>query len=142
MPKGKVTAPQYLDYALAAASDRLQRRLSAELAKSGVPLEFWRVLNLLANGEGRAMGELADAGLVTLPTATRIIDRMVRDALVYRAPDPGDRRRVLIFISDKGLRAWGEMKASADRCQQAIVGQFGQTWTRELLGKLETLADT
>ncbi len=139
MSKRKHNAAQYLDYMLAAASDHVGRRLAPELERRGVPLECWRILNLLSTGEGWAMGELAEAGLLSLPTATRIVDRMVSDALVYRAPDHEDRRKVLIFISDKGLRVWIEVKRAADRYQEEIVDQFGNVWMRELLQKLGTL---
>lgn len=141
MLERKPAAAQYLDYMLAAASEYIGRSLAPELEKRGVPLECWRVLNLLATGDGWAMGELANAGLLSLPTATRVIDRMVSDALVYRAPDPEDRRRVLIFVSDKGLRVWADVKKSVDRYQKAIVHQYGDAWIRELLNKLSTLID-
>ncbi len=87
------------------------------------------------------MGELAAAGLLSLPTATRIIDRMVSEALVYRAPDPEDRRRVLIFVSDKGVRVWAAVKKSVDRHQRAMADQYGDAWMRELLSKLSMLID-
>ena len=48
------------------------------------------------------MGELADAVLLNHPTLTKMIDRMVSDTLVYRVQDPNDRRKVLMFISDRG----------------------------------------
>lgn len=48
------------------------------------------------------MGELADAVLLNHPTLTKMIDRMVSDALVYRVQDPDDRRKVLMFSSDRG----------------------------------------
>ena len=40
--------------------------------------------------------------LLNHPTLTKMIDRMVSDTLVYRVQDPNDRRKVLMFISDRG----------------------------------------
>lgn len=141
MRERKSHAAQYLDYMLAAASDRIGRQLSTELQRRGVPLECWRVLSLLSTGEGWSMGELAEGALLSLPTATRIIDKMVSDSLVYRAPHEEDRRKVLIFISDKGLRLWKEVKRSADKHQRAIIAQYGDAWMEELLQKLGHLLD-
>ena len=66
---------------------------------------------------------------------------MVSDSLVYRAPHEEDRRKVLIFISDKGLRLWKEVKRSADKHQRAIAAQYGDAWMEELLQKLGHLLE-
>ena len=65
-------------------------------------MEQWRILKVLSDGDGHSMGELADAVLLNHPTLTKMIDRMVSDALVYRVQDPEDRRKVLMFSSDRG----------------------------------------
>jgi DNA-binding MarR family transcriptional regulator len=39
-----------------------------------------------------------------VPDVTRLVDRLVRDALARRASDPHDRRVVLVHITPKGLR--------------------------------------
>jgi len=140
MPENRNHALQDLDYRLALASARLRRDLGAALDRHGVPLEQWRILNLLQDGSGRSMGELAEAALLTLPTATRVIDRMVGEALVYRAPDPGDRRRVLVLLSEKGQAFRDELQQDADRVQAAMFGRHDEDWLRELLAKLENLA--
>lgn len=140
MPDRGNPAGTYLDYALALASERVRRDLLAATARHGVPLEIWHVLALLQDGRGRAMGEVAQAALLSLPTATRIVDRMVSDSLVYRAPDPADRRKVLVLIADRGRVLWRKVKRDADRHQNAMADRFGDEWLRDLIGKLDHLA--
>ena len=137
---GRNQAGGYLDYMLALASERVRRDLSAAMARHGLPLEVWHILTLLQDGQGRAMGEVAEAALLSLPTATRTVDRMVAEALVYRAPDPADRRRVLVLISDKGRGLWRKVKRDADRHQKAMIARYGDDWVRELIDKLDDLA--
>jgi len=48
------------------------------------------------------MGRLAASLHVRMPTATGIIDRLVRDGYVRRAPDPVDRRQVVVQLTAKG----------------------------------------
>ena len=60
-----------------------------------MPVEYWRVLEVLADESGRPMTALAETISMRLPTLSKLIDRMVADALVQRAPDPSDLRRVL-----------------------------------------------
>src|SRR5262249_56971579 len=78
--------------------------LERVLRPKGVPVEYWRVLEVLADENGRSMSSLADAVAMRLPTLSKLIDRMVADALVQRAADPQNLRRVLVYISDPGLQ--------------------------------------
>lgn len=81
---------------------QVSRRLESALAKEGLTVDQWRVLDLVLDGEGHPMSEIAAAIVVPGPTLTKIIDKLVDMALVYRLVDNRDRRRVLAFLSDKG----------------------------------------
>lgn len=129
----------YLDYLLAAASDRIGMRLSQCLRKRGVPVEFWRILSCLQDRQGLTMGDLAEQALLSLPTATRLVDKMVSEALVYRVPSPDDRRKVLVFRSDKGRDLWTQIKADADDLNRQIVETLGEEWVGDLVSKLGRL---
>jgi DNA-binding MarR family transcriptional regulator len=132
---------QNLEYMLALASHRMRHALMAELKSRGIALEHWRVLTFLSDGSGWTMSELADAALLSMPTATRTIDYMVGEALIYRAPHAGDRRKVLVFLSDKGRQLWSEIKESANRCEHAMVEQYGDAWIKELVARLGHLVE-
>lgn len=99
------TGPQRdLVHLLSVAEHRAVRRQTAVLGAEaeGCTIEQWRVLNLLADGHGHTMTEVAEYALLPAPTATKLVDRLVTDNLVYRRPDPGDRRRVLVHAADRG----------------------------------------
>lgn len=130
---------EYLTYLLAQADRQLHRQLEAEFRTEGIPVEQWRVLKVLADGNGRSMRELADAVLLNHPTLTKIIDRMVSSALVYRVPDPADRRKVLIFISDRGRALSRRLGDLASNHQASIVESYGDKETTQLKRLLETL---
>lgn len=96
------TPPRDLVHLLSRAEHLAVRRLSAALEPVGCSLEQWRALAFLSDGAGRTMTELADYALLPAPTATKLIDRMVADTLVYRHPDPADRRKVLVYLTERG----------------------------------------
>jgi hypothetical protein len=73
-------------YLLAQANREINRQFEERLGKEGVPVEQWRILKVLSDANGRSMGEFADAVLLNHPTLTKMIDRMVSDALVHRVP--------------------------------------------------------
>lgn len=78
----------------------------------GVRLDFFvkrgttqtQFLVLMAiHGYGRCtMGTLAKRMQVRMPTATGVINRLVRNGLVRRFPHPADRRQVIVELTAKG----------------------------------------
>lgn len=88
---------------------RVTARLAAALKADGATVDEWRVLSLLGDDAGHAMTEIAEYAMLPAPTLTKIADRLVSAGLVYRRVDEADRRRVLLFCSDRGhasLAAW------------------------------------
>lgn len=128
---------EYLAYLLAQADRQVNRQLDARLRAAGVPVEQWRILKVLSDKNGSSMGDLADAVLMNHPTLTKIIDRMVSDALVYRRPDPQDGRRVLIYLADRGSELIRELDHMAIRHQAEIVRNYGDDQAAQLKRLLE-----
>jgi DNA-binding MarR family transcriptional regulator len=90
--------------ALSRAERELTRRLADVLGQEGATIEEARALALLADGAGHTMGELAAYAVMTAPTLTRLVDRLVADTLAYRKVDDRDRRRVLVYATRQGRR--------------------------------------
>ncbi len=61
------------------------------------------------------MRDLANVVLVDAASLTKVIDRMVVEALVFRAPDPEDRRKVLICLASKGKALYERLKILHER---------------------------
>ncbi|MGW2716566.1 MarR family winged helix-turn-helix transcriptional regulator [Streptomyces sp. NPDC001492] len=91
-----------LAHLLSHAERRLVQRLAGVLAQEGCSVEEWRVLTAVADGQGHPMTEIAEHVLMPAPSLTKLVDRMVAGNLVYRRPDPDDRRRVLLHLTARG----------------------------------------
>ena len=100
---GKRIIDNHLASLMARTGRKVNNRLTAKLRTVGLSLDAWLVLNMLVTEGGRSMGEIAEALVLNLPTATKLIDRMVNDNLVYRNPHHEDRRIIEIFPSDAGV---------------------------------------
>ncbi len=92
----------HLAYIIASVNKQLEDELEDSLRPAGIPIEQLRILEVLQDGAGRSMGDLAAKALIEPTTLTKVIDRMVSDGLAFRAPDVDDRRRVLITIAPAG----------------------------------------
>lgn len=66
------------------------------------------VLGLLVeHAEPHTVRGMAAAVGVQKPVVTRAVDRLERDGLAKRRPDPADRRSVLLVATGHGRRLWG-----------------------------------
>src|ERR1700741_4800271 len=133
---------EHLAYLLAQANREINRQLETRLSQEGVAVEQWRILKVLSDGKGHSMGDLAEAVLLNHPTLTKMIDRMVSEALVYRVQDPDDRRKVLMYSSNRG-RVLNERLNSLAQSQEAQIAEScGDRATAELKRLLENLVDS
>ena len=122
---------EHLAYLLAQANREINRQLDARFRKEGVPVEQWRILKVLSDGKGHSMGELAEAVLINHPTLTKMVDRMVSDSLVYRVQDADDRRKVLMFSSDRGKALTQRLNSLALSQEDHIAESYGNKATAE-----------
>jgi DNA-binding MarR family transcriptional regulator len=118
---------------------KIEQSMEASLKPHGISMEQFRVLRALDEANGLPMGDLAALVFVDSPTLTRIIDRMVASADVFRGPDPEDRRRVLVFISDKGRESLVRIQSIGEEAQRQLVMRLGERDSEHLERILPTL---
>jgi DNA-binding MarR family transcriptional regulator len=100
-------------------------RLAEVLRANGATVEEWRVLSFLSDDAGHTMTEIAEFALLQAPTLTKVVDRMVSANLVLRRPDEVDRRRVLVFPSDRGRQAVQRWSAQVRAELDDLTGVVG-----------------
>ncbi|MCR1785457.1 MarR family transcriptional regulator [Nocardioides carbamazepini] len=119
-------------------ASRLERAIGAALAGTPLKTPHWLVLTALhARPDGQTMTDLAQAVGLPAPTLTRSVDRLVDHALVHRALDGLDRRRVLVQLTDRGRATYDDQCV---RVQDAIAAELTELadWEREALRGLLT----
>lgn len=134
------TSTASLGHLLGRVGHRVNRQITRAL-RGGPTLEQWRVIALLSDGRGRPMSEIAGHAMVPAPTLTKIVDRLVESALVYRRADESDRRRVLVFLSDHGRELYDELAADVERAENDIVDELDQAERAQLVRLLGRLTD-
>ena len=79
---------------------RLLRTYSNQHAKAmGLTRAQWAVLLQLQRNEGLIQADLAGTLDLKPITLTRLIDRLCKNKLVERRPDPNDRRAKFLFLT-------------------------------------------
>ena len=107
--------------------------------ESGLNFIQTKVLMTLAGEREAAPGlkPIAEQLGLSLPSASRAVDGLVKRRLVARTEDPGDRRQRLLTLTDDG-------RALADRIMVARLeglGQFAASLSDEERQRLESALD-
>ena len=111
----------------AAARHLRRRRLSSQ--------QFW-LLVALHEQPGPALHELAQRRLMDPPTASRMVDVLVRRGLVRLEADPGDRRRRSIVLTARGAALVEALHPLALQIREAIEDGFSAAEAETLRGLL------
>jgi DNA-binding MarR family transcriptional regulator len=87
-------------------------RAIGELGAGEVSFPQWRLLMVLGSAPGPLrLHEIARQVSASMPSASRLVDRMKRRGLVASAPDPGDRRGRLISLTERGAQMRDQVTA-------------------------------
>jgi len=117
----------------------MAQQLADELRPSGIGIGQWAVLLFLWAGDGVTQAKLARLVAIEPPTVVRTIDRMVRDGLVERRPDPADGRVSRIHLTPKARSLRDELVPKAiginERNLARLTADEAGT-LRRLLGRL------
>ena len=74
----------------------------------------------------RPPGLVAEALKVRPSTATGVVDRLVKQRLVRRERDAEDRRRVRVFLTERGREVIVEIQARNRLIMWKLFGEFSQ----------------
>lgn len=83
---------------------KLSRELRREAREAGVSPEQVGVLVAIKYEPGIGVRDLAARERVSPPAMSNTVDRLERDGLVLRTPNPHDKRRVGLTLSPEGER--------------------------------------
>lgn len=81
-------------------------------------------LELLVTVESCRMGDLAEYLRIDPSTATRAVQRMIKDNLAERVQHPGDGRIVAIAATERGRRIHGEVNERRRAILFAVMNDF------------------
>src|SRR5207237_5337049 len=128
-PRGKVSrgaAPNALVFSLLETAEAVEARLEAALSPTGLSMAKLAVLHVLVEArEPLPLSDLAERQHCVRSNITQLVDRLEKDGLVRRRPDPDDHRGVLAALPPAGEQAYAKGMAALVEAQQAIVGALG-----------------
>jgi len=119
---------------------RARGRATGALAGSGLTLSQFHLIDPLRAADALTVSELALAAGVAAPTATRMLDALVRDGVVTRRPSEQDRRAVLIALTPDGRAAADEAHRRVEGARAKVRDQLSPREQDEAAALLRRLA--
>ena len=111
------------------------------LSEHGLAFREYSVLRLLqrAPDGGLTPSLLAQRIVCTTGAMTKLVDRLVRNGLVERTPDPEDRRGVLVALTPAGERLATAAADSYRVGRERVLERVDDTTARRIHQSLTTL---
>jgi DNA-binding MarR family transcriptional regulator len=123
-----------------AAVRRARGRAAQESAPGTLSLAQFQLLVAFENERELSVGEIAEAGGVAPPTATRMLVNLERGGIVERTPSQADRRSVTVKLTPRGRRQLTAKRKRIAAKQRAIYESLNTTERRQAEAILHRLA--
>jgi len=115
------------------------RALERRIQRYGLYPGQFPALLALWEREGISQAELCRLVQVEQPTMANTLNRMERDNLIRRESDPQDRRRALVFLTERARALEVEVTAEARGVNTVAVGDLTPEERAELLRLLNKM---
>lgn len=96
-----------------------------------------RCLEIVARGGPLSAGALAEQGGLSTSAVTSVIDRAERLGDLRRVSDPGDRRRVLVEVTEQGRARGREAFSGLQQGTEQLLRRYSPEELRLLAGFVE-----
>ena len=114
-------------------------RLVVRISPRDMSLTAGGTLANLRDRGPRRISALAESEGVAQPSMTELVNRLVRDGLVARAPDPADGRAVTVALTEAGAAAVDRRRRDRDQALAALVAELPAADRRRLDAALPVL---
>jgi DNA-binding MarR family transcriptional regulator len=125
---------------LSRANGRAQAMLTEAFAATGVRGYHFRMLAALDQYGPSSQAELGRATGIDRSDVVAVLDDLTSWGLARRDPDPDDRRRNVVSITEVGLARLDELDAVVAGVQDAVLEPLSPTERKTLLRLLRKLA--
>jgi DNA-binding MarR family transcriptional regulator len=150
MPAPLLTHPRTIDDLFLYRISRLLVTGGAQVIRLcegtfGITRREWRILALLAQGDGLLSSELAGRAQLDRARTSRAVTALAAKQLVSRNPRPGDRRSVMLSLTPAGRALFDALFPQVAAINRSLLGALDDAELERLdtaLGTLQARADT
>ena len=114
----------FLPYLVTLLAHRLNLNLVEQLRLRGINLTRWRILAVLAMGDGITVNEIVERAMMQQSALSRALQSMEEEGFLTRVPRPEDGRYVEVFVTAKGNALFHSLDGIVRRRQEQLLANF------------------
>lgn len=119
---------------------RIDSDMKVQLAEIGIDRKIFSNLMLLLEKDGISQRELGR--LLEFPEyfTSRTVDRLVEKGYAQRRPDPNSRRKILVFLTDKGREKAKELPSIIEAVNTDYLAPLNVDERKQMIQLLHKIA--
>jgi DNA-binding MarR family transcriptional regulator len=129
----------FLPYLVTLLAHRLNQNLIETLRVRGINLTRWRILAVLAMGDGITVGEIIERAMMQQSALSRALQTMEDEGLVKRVPRRADGRYVDVFLTSKGSELFNALDGIVRHRQEQLLHDFTDREKKAAFGVIRRL---
>jgi MarR family transcriptional regulator, organic hydroperoxide resistance regulator len=114
----------FLPHLITRLAYQLNGDLVEKLRREGINVTRWRILAVLAMGDGITITEIIDRAMMQQSALSRALMNMEKEDYVRRVLRRDDARFVEVFLTDKGRALFNSLNIVVRRRQQRLLKGF------------------
>ncbi|MFS8198482.1 MarR family winged helix-turn-helix transcriptional regulator [Streptomyces sp. CWNU-52B] len=128
-----------LGYLLKHATLKFTALTDAALEPLGIDSKDFGALRVLAHREPTSQLQVAQTLGIDRTTMVALLDVLERKGVVTRRPDPADRRRNVVELTEQGVRTYDAAQQAYGEAESAFLAAVGPSAAAQLRRTLRTL---
>jgi DNA-binding MarR family transcriptional regulator len=127
---GRTKAPDqslfddFLPHLIARLAYELNADLIEKLKQEGINITRWRILAVLAMGDGITITEIIDRAMMQQSALSRALMNMVREGYVRRVTHRHDARCAEVYLTNKGRALFDSLNVVVRRRERRLLADF------------------
>ena len=130
----------FLPHLIARLAYQLNADLIDKLRREGINVTRWRILAVLAMGDGITINEIVDRAMVQQSALSRALMRMEKENYLRRIPRREDARCVEIYLTDKGRALFNSLNVVVRRREQRLLEGLSPSAVEEAFNLIRRLS--
>jgi MarR family transcriptional regulator, organic hydroperoxide resistance regulator len=130
----------FLPHLIARLAYQLNADLIEKLRLEGINIARWRILAVLAMGDGITISEIIERAMMQQSALSRVLMTMESEEYVRRIPRSDDGRYVDVFLTEKGRALFDSLDTVVRRRQNRLLKGFSPQETEAAFALMRRLS--
>ena len=139
-PADQALFDDFLPHLIARLAYQLNADLIEKLRREGINVTRWRILAVLAMGDGITINEIVDRAMVQQSALSRALMRMEKENYVRRILRREDARCVEVYLTDRGRTLFNSLNIVVRRREQRLLEGFTPVQTEAAFNLIRRLS--